>query len=95
MQNSQLPEEINITQVLKAFASRVKLAAQLLSNPKAIVIMDGNVNTLNMNVHAAKKQAVAMLAVFSKEIEKEKELQQKKEEEEQIQRLVNVRVCLN
>jgi hypothetical protein len=60
----------------------LQLAAELLATSKAIVIMDGNRSTLNMDVHPAKKRAAAMLAVLSKEVEKEKELQEKKYEEE-------------
>jgi hypothetical protein len=54
---------------------RLQLAAELLATSKAIVMMDGNLSTLNMDVHPAKK--AAMLAVLSKEVEKKRSYKRK------------------
>jgi hypothetical protein len=53
-----------------------QLAAELLATSKAIVMMDGNLSTLNMDIHAKRK--AAMLAVLSKEVEKKRSYKRKK-----------------
>jgi hypothetical protein len=53
----------------------LQLAAELLATSKAIVMMDGNLSTLNMDVHpAAESSNVSRIIKGSR---KEKELQEK------------------
>lgn len=48
MQNSTLPAEENIVTVLKSFTIRLKLAYKILNTPKAIIILDNQIDIFNM-----------------------------------------------
>jgi hypothetical protein len=48
MQNSTLPVEENLVTVLQSFLVRVKVAWELLINPKAIVIINSEINIFNL-----------------------------------------------
>jgi hypothetical protein len=48
MQNSTLPVEENLVTVFQSFLVRVKVAWELLTNPKAIVIINSEINVFNL-----------------------------------------------
>ncbi|MFV5702219.1 hypothetical protein ACM55F_10135 [Flavobacterium sp. XS2P12] len=48
MQNPTLPLEENLVSVFKSFTVRLKLACKILNTPKAIIILDNQIDIFNM-----------------------------------------------
>lgn len=85
MQNSTVPVEENLVTVFKSFIVRLKLACKILSTPKAIIILDNQIDIFNME----KNEVISICASICGD------MVQAEIDEDKINRLVNELVYSN
>ena len=85
MQNSTAPVEENLVTAFKSFTVRLKLACKFLRTPKAIIIIENQIDIFNME----KTEVIAVCSNICGD------LVQAEIDEEKINRLVNELVYSN